>query len=79
MECEENNGNHNGQGNGNGNNKGKKNGQNKGNNGNNNNNGESECRAVSNKVYVPLTVVTESGEPTEVLETGGEGVYGQIP
>ncbi len=34
--------------------------------------------ACRNRVYVPLTTVTESGEAAEILEPGGLGVYGKI-
>ena len=78
VDCAGNSGNGNGNGN-NGNEKGKAKGRANGNGFGNGKGNGNNCEVVGNKVYVPLTVVTETGEPTEVLETGGIGVYGQIP
>jgi hypothetical protein len=74
LQCDEGEGNGNGNGNGHGdghNNSVRSSNNSNGNNGNNGNHNGEDCKAVRNRVYVPLT--------TTSTEQGGLGVYGQIP
>lgn len=78
QQCDNEGDNGNGNGHGHGNSVRKSGNDGRGNGDNGNHNGE-DCKAVRNRVYVPLTTTVAPFTATNPPEAGGFGVYGQIP